>query len=245
MKKLCILFPIIMLMLVACGSNGPGTSSSTGGATATTTTNCLTAASGTIQQVSNGSLLLTSLQGKNVQVTLTGATIYTRQSTLTRSEIKTGTPVTVIVMLNPDNTYTALSVNLRNSQSRQGGFTGGAKLCNGQGFFPGRSGTPRAFGTPGSSSGGRLTQTITGTVSQVNGSVLTVTDTSGSDISVNLTPTTRIVAQVTASSSDLHSGIMVSVIGVANSQGVISANSVTIGQVFPNRRPTATPTTGA
>jgi ABC-type Fe3+-hydroxamate transport system substrate-binding protein len=245
MRKLFALFPIIILALAACGSTSSGANSTTGGATGTTTTNCLTVTSGTIQRVSNGSLLLTNLQGKNVQVALTSATVYTRQSTLTSSEIKTGTPVSVIVTLNPDNTYTALSVSLRNSQFQRGGFTSGTKLCSNQGQFPGRSGTPRTFGTPGSSNGGRLSQTITGTVSQANGSKLIVTDTSGTTLSVNLTATTRITAQVTASISDLHSGIIVSVTGLGNRGGVITANSVAIVQGFPNRRLIATPTTSA
>jgi hypothetical protein len=247
MKRLFALFLMILLALAACGSASTGTNSSTGGATATTTANCLTTASGTIQQVGNGSLLLKNLQGKNVQVTLTSATLYTRQSTLTASQIKTGTAVTAVVALNPDNSYSALTVSLRGSQSRQGGFTGGTKLCSGQGLFPGRNGTPRAFGSPGSFSGGRITQTITGTVSQVNGNVLTVTDTNGTNLNANLTATTRITGQMTASISDLHSGIMVTVIGLASGQGIISARSVAIVQGFPNRRPaaTATPTTGA
>jgi hypothetical protein len=110
MKRLFALFVLILFALAACGSAGSSTSSSTGGATATTTANCLATASGTIQQVSNGSLLLTNLQGKNVQVTLTSATLYTRQSALTSSELKTGAAVSLVVALNPDNTYTALTV---------------------------------------------------------------------------------------------------------------------------------------
>jgi uncharacterized protein (DUF2141 family) len=62
---------------------------------------------------------------------------------------------------------------------------------------------------------------------------------------VNLTATTRITAEEVASISDLRSGLQVSVTGMANSQGVITANLVAIVQGFPNRRPAATPTTRA
>jgi hypothetical protein len=136
-------------------------------------------------------------------------------------------------------------VSLRSAQSRPGGFTGGVKLCSGQGLFPGRSGTPGTFRTPGAGGAGQLRQTVTGTVSQVNGNGLVVTDTNGNDLTVNLTATTRITAEATASISDLHSGLQVSVTGIANSQGVITANTVAIVQGFPGRSPTATPATNA
>ena len=137
MRKLCVLLPVVMLVVAACGSVSSSTvSGSTSSATRTTTTGCLTVTSGTIKQVSAGSLLLTDLQGKSVQVTLKGATTYIRQSTITPSGIKTGATVSVVVVLNADNTYSAVTVSLRGSLSRQGGFTGGAKLCSGERSVP-------------------------------------------------------------------------------------------------------------
>ncbi len=248
MRRLFSIFPVVLLvslLLAACGSASTNASGSTTGATKTPTTNCLTVASGTIQHVSNGSLLLTNLQGKNVQVTLTSATTYIRQSTLTPSGVKVGAPVSVVVVLNADNTYSAVSVSIRSSLSRQGGFTSGARLCSGQGQFPRRFGTPGAFGTPSATGSGQIRQTINGTVSQVNSNTLIVTDTSGTDLTVTLTATTRIITQEVVSASDLHSGVAVTVTGTANSQGVISANSVSILQGLPIRRPTATPTASA
>ncbi len=250
MKRLFSLIPITLLavLLVACGSAGTNASGSANSATKTTTTNCLTAASGTIQHISSSGLQLTSLQGKTVQVTFTSATTFTRQSIVKPSSIKTGTPVSIIIVLNADNSYSALSVSIRSSSTRLGGFTGGAKLCSGQTFRG--TGTPGAFGgsgfggsgTPGASGGGQARQTVTGTVSQINGTMLTVTDTSGNNITANLTATTRITAQQTFSASDLHGGVAVTVIGTANGQGVISASSVSPLQGLPNRRPRATPT---
>jgi len=251
MKRLFSLTSIILLatLLVACGSASTNTSGSANSATKTTTTNCLTAASGTIQTISNGGLQLKSLQGKTVQVTFTSATTFTRQSAVKPSSIKTGTPVSIIIVLNADNSYSALSVSIRSSSARLGGFTGGAKLCSGQTFRG--NGTPGAFGGPGfgggtpGASGGQVRQTVTGTVSQVNGSMLTVADTSGNNITANLTATTRITAQQTFPASDLHSGVAVTVIGTVNGQGVISASSVSLLQGLPNRRPRATPTVNA
>jgi Domain of unknown function (DUF5666) len=247
MRRLFLLFPVVLLvsLLAACGSASTNASGSTTGATKAPTTNCLTVTSGTIQHVSNGSLLLTNLQGKNVQVTLTSATTYIRQSTLMPSGIKTGAPISVVVVLNADNTYSAVSVSIRSSLSRQGGFTSGARLCSGQGQFPRRSGTPGAFRTPGASGSGQIRQTVNGTVSQVNSNTLILTDTSGNNLSVTLTATTRITTQETVPVNDLRSGVAVTITGTANSQGVISANSVSILQGLPIRRPTATPTANA
>ncbi len=249
MRRLFSVFPVVMLaaLLAACNSASATTSSST--ASTPTTTNCLTLATGMIQSVSNNSLLVTSLQGKDVQVTFTSATIFVRQATVTPADLKAGMPVTVTVKQNADNTYSALTVSLRNSQTRQGGFTNGSRLCSAQ--FPRRTGTPGAFGgrgsdgTPGASGGAQSRQTINGTLSQVNGNALTVTDTSGNDFTVTLTATTRMTAQQAVSPSDLQHGEAVTITGTTNSQGVISASSVSILEGFPNRRPAATPAANA
>jgi hypothetical protein len=84
-------------------------------------------------------------------------------------------------------------------------------------------------------------------VSQVSGSTLTVTDTSGNDFTVTLTSTTRMMQQQTATISDLQIGQAVTITGSANSQGVITASNVSLLQALPARRatPTATPTTNA
>ncbi len=138
MKRLFSLLPVAMLaalvaLLAACGSSSATTSSASTTATPTTTTACLSVTTGTIQSVSNNTLQVTNLQGKNVQVTVTGATTFTRQATLTAADLKTGLPVTVVVKQNPDNTYSALTVGVRTSLTRQGGTgnSSGAKLCSG------------------------------------------------------------------------------------------------------------------
>src|SRR6266566_2346191 len=249
MRRLFSVFPVLMLaaLLAACSNASTTTSSST--ANTPTMTNCLTLATGTIQNVSNNSLLVSNLQGKDVQVTFTNATIFVRQAAVTATDLKTGMPVAVTVKQNADNTYSALTVSLRNSQTRQGGFTNGSRLCSGQ--FPRGNGTPGAFGrrgsggTPGTSGSGQGRQTINGTLSQINGKALTVTDASGNDFTVTLTATTRMTAQQTVSASDLHSGEAVTITGTTNSKGAINASSISILQGLPNRRPAATPTANA
>src|SRR5579863_5392495 len=131
MRRIFSILPVILLagLLAACGSSGTTTASTNTTATGTSTTACLSATTGTIQSVSNTTLQVTSLQGKNVQVTLTGATVLTRQATLTATDLKTGLPVTVIVKQNTDGTYSALSVSARSSQGSLGSVRNGTRLC--------------------------------------------------------------------------------------------------------------------
>ena len=187
-----------------------------------------------------------------MQVTLTGATVLTRQATLTAADLKTGLPVTVIVRQNTDGTYSALSVSARASQGSLGNVKKGARLCSGQRRGPGAGGLGGpgfGSGTPGASGNGTSRQTINGTISQINGTAITVTDSSGNDFTVTLTATTRMTALQTVTASDLQVGQAVTITGTANSQGVINASAVALLQALPTRRgtptPTATPATNA
>lgn len=248
------MIPLLLLafFVISCGS-----STTTGSTVATTptATTCLSAATGTIQSINGSTLQVNSIQGKTVQVTLTSKTVITRQASLTIADIKAGMLATVTVKQNTDNTYSALMVSIRNSLSRSSGFTrgsgSGSTLCSGQ--RPRRTGTPGAFGgpgfsgTPGSGSGnrGQNFQTISGTISQVNGSSLVVTDTSNNDFTVTINSSTRMTQQQTVAVSDLHTGEAVTVAGNANTSGVISASTVAVLQNIPFRRikPGLTPTT--
>ncbi|HXZ06340.1 MAG TPA: DUF5666 domain-containing protein, partial [Ktedonobacteraceae bacterium] len=169
------------------------------------------------------------------QVTLTSATKYIRTSTVTASSLQTGSFATVTVMENANNTYSALTVNVRNSQGLQGGFTRGSTQCRSQFTRGNRTGTPGAFGA------GQNRQVVNGTISQISGNAVTLSNANGDDFIVNLTPTTRITAQLTASANDLKNGEVVMITGQANGQGVINASSVSILQSLPGVRPAATP----
>lgn len=244
------LLVLLTALLAACGSTG--TSGSTAGTSTATT--CLTAATGTIQSVNSSTLFITNLQGNTVQATLTSKTIFIRQATLTAADIKTASPFSVIVMQNPDTTYTALTVNVGSSLTRlKGGFkngSAGATLCNGQRIRgKGTPGVSSGNGTPGPFNGGGFggqnRQTINGTVSQLTNNSLVVVDASGNNFTVTLTATTRISATQTVTASDLQPGEAVTLTGVANSQGVINASTVSILQSLPTRRVTPTPAAGA
>jgi len=242
MRKLLAVIPFVLLamLLAACGSNS--SAANTSGSTATTPTTqtiCPTVSIGTVQNVTNNSLQVTNLQGKQSQVTLTSKTTFIRQATVTPSSLQTGLPVSVTVVQNANNTYSAVSISVRNSQTRTGGFTRGSSQCRSQ--FSRGNGTPGAFG--GGQNQNR--QVVTGTISQVSGNALTVSNPSGDDFIVNLTATTRITATQTASANDLKSGDAVMITGIANGQGVINANNVSILQALPSGRPGATATPNA
>jgi uncharacterized protein DUF5666 len=238
MKKIFSVIPVVLLaaLLAACGSNSTNASGSTA-TTPTTKTICPTVSIGTIQNVSNNSLQVTNLQGKLTEVTFTKATTFIRTSTVTPSSLQTGSIVSVTVMQNANNTYSALTVSIRNPQIRQGGFTRGSSQCRGQ--FSRGNGTPGAFGA------GQSRQVVNGTISQINGDALTLSNPSSDDFIVNLTATTRITAQLTVSANDLKSGEAVTITGTANTQGVINASNVSILQSLPGGRPIATATPNA
>jgi hypothetical protein len=249
MRRVFTILPVLLFagLLAACGSASATTGSTTTTATGTTTTACLSVTTGTIQSVSNNTLQVTNMQGKNVQVTLSSSTVLIRQATLTAADLKTGQSVTVIVKQNTDGTYSALSVSARSSQGSLGGVRNGTgtRLCSGsrRGTGGGGFGGPGfGSGTPSASGNGTSRQTINGTISQVNGSAITVTDSSGNDFTVTLTSTTRMTTQQTVPASGLQVGQAVTITGMANSHGVINASSVSLLQALPTRRGTPTPT---
>ncbi len=238
MKRLISVIPVVMfaVLLAACGSTTSASSSSTT-ATTPTTSKCPTVSIGTIQNVSNNRLLVTNLQGKQSQVTFTSATKFIRTSTITPSSLQTGSFASVTVMENANNTYSALTVSIRNPQALQGGFTRGSSQCRSQ--FSRGNGTPGAFGA------GQNRQVVNGTISLISGNAVTLSNSSGDNFIVNLTPSTRITTQVTVSANDLKSGEPVMITGLANGQSVINASSVSILQSLPSGRPTATATPNA
>jgi len=234
------LFVLFTTLLVACGSSG---STTTGNAAATNTptkTVCPTVTAVTIKSVSTTQLQGTTQAGKDVQATFTSTTRFIHPATLTPTDIKTGSTVSVTVKQNADSTYTALTINAGGfSGGRQGSFPrGGANGCGGQrrgGGFGGGSGTPGAGGT-------QSRQVVSGTVNQISNTSMTLTDASGNDYTIAITSTTRINSQKTITASDLKAGQIVSIIGTVNSEGGIAASSVSVLQSFPIRNAAPTPT---
>lgn len=241
MKKLISVIPIVVfaVLLAACGSTTSASSSTSSSTTSSSTTKCPTITAGTIQNVGANSLVVTNQQGKRTQVTLTSATKFLRTATVPASSLQTGSFASATIMENANNTYSALTVSVRSAQGFQGTFTRGSTQCRNQFPRANRTGTPGAFGA------GQNRQVVTGTISQISGNAMTLSNANGDDFIVNLTSTTRITAMVNASVNDLKNGQAVTITGTANAQGVISATSVSILPNLPRIRPNASATPNA
>lgn len=224
--KNIFLFPFMLLvvLLAACGSN----STTTTGASATTSTpatNCPATATGTISSISSNTLSITNRQGVQVLAAFSNTTVFIQQSTGTTADLQEGTSVTATLQKNADSTYSALLITIRPTGTSLTGSSGILRSCGLRrgGAGVGGSGFPSAAATPGVTR-----QSLSGTVGQLNGTALTITDTTGSDYTVQLTSTTRISKTVTATASDLKNGETVTLLGTKDSQGVIHATYIQI-----------------
>ncbi|MBX5457895.1 MAG: hypothetical protein IRZ31_13425 [Thermogemmatispora sp.] len=234
-----------LLLLVACGTNS---NSAAGGvsASASATPTCpptprFQSVSGTVQSVSTGSFTVLDRQGQSKQVVYTSSTRFTKQVQEKVSDLKDGEQVTVFVSQNSDGTYSAVSIA---AGSGQAGFAnnGNGTGRNGQGFSGNRGNFNAACfrrqGQGASGANGTNTQNsraVRGSITQIAGNQLTVTDSSGSNFVLTLTSTTRIVETEAASASDLKSGVTVLVVGSNGSQGQLTASSVTINPQMQGR----------
>jgi len=229
----------LTILIAGCGTSSSATASSS--TSTATPTSCISTASGTLQSFNATTLFITNLQGKQVQATYTTKTLFARQATETKAALQEGGRVTVRVMQNADNSYSALQIMVTNGniagntpfgRSRSQAGAGGVRPCSTNRRF---NGTPGARAGQGTGTGAQSRQTINGTLGQLNGNTLVVTDASGADYTIGLTSTTRIIGENVVSAADLGSGESVTVVGSSNSQGVISASSVLIGSNLSNR----------
>ncbi len=69
-------------------------------------------------------------------------------------------------------------------------------------------------------------QTILGTLSQINGNSLVVTDSQGSDYTVGVTSSTRIIVQETSTISSFKVGMNVQATGQKNGSGVLTLTTL-------------------
>ncbi len=229
----------LTILIAGCGTSSSATASSS--TSTATPTSCISTASGTLQSFNATTLFITNLQRKQVQATYTTKTLFARQATETKAALQEGGRVTVRVTQNADNSYSALQIMVTNGniagntpfgRSRSQAGAGGVRPCSTNRRF---NGTPGAGAGQGTGTGAQSRQTINGTLGQLNGNTLVVTDASGADYTIGLTSTTRIIGENVVSAADLRSGESVTVVGSSNSQGVISASSVLIGSNLSNR----------
>lgn len=224
----CILLLCLLLTLIE-GCSLPFISRS---AASPTHANCRPAAlqtvNGTIHTLSGATLLITDTHGKTVRVTYTSATRFTRDKLVTRAALQEGTPVLVAVSQNADQTYTATRIAIGNVV--QNNLGSGSKPRPGLNATPGCSSSLQIVGAPsgGPAQGNGSAHTIEGTIGQLNGNVLTVTDLSGANYTVTLTSATQVVQTDQVSASALQAGVQVAIAATSNTQGVLMAQFVMI-----------------
>ncbi|MFL5657555.1 MAG: hypothetical protein ACJ8CB_25650 [Ktedonobacteraceae bacterium] len=219
----------IVLLLLAAICAGCGSSSSIGSSSVSTATstqaNCFTQVRGTIQSVNGNSLVIANQQGQKVQATYSSRTLFVQQSSATVAELQkfTGQSVTVTVAQNADNTYSAKTVLARSANLPRSGN----RVGQGQNFRPCSGFTPGAgFGRGQNQQNQGQRQTILGTLSQINGNSLVVTDLQGSDYTVGLSSATRIIVQETTTISSFKVDISVQATGQKNSSGVLALTTL-------------------
>ncbi|GCF08759.1 hypothetical protein [Dictyobacter arantiisoli] len=262
----------ILLLAVLSGCNaGASQDNSTGGtaasavtatATCTPVTSTITRASGMVKSVTSSSLVITKQGGSTVTASLSSKTTYTQEALVTKSALTNGVAVSVTVTQNADgSSYTADSIQLSTGAGFGGGRAGGfGGRAAGGGNYPGaggagsaRCGFPRRSGTPGTNGGfggganggasrGNANRLI-GTVSQVSGDILTVTDFSSNDYSLTLTSKTQITQTKTVTASALKAGQNITLLGtaVSGNNGAITARSVSITLAPASTISSATP----
>ncbi len=248
-----------LFLLTGCGSNAASanTSSTSANATATAcvqatrpaTASSFKTAIGTLQSISGQTLSLKNQQGSTVTVTYSSSTRFTQQATVPASSLKEGTTVRVAVT-SSGSSYTATDITVttgttgtnggfgggfpRGTGTPGAGFGGGANPCFARGRFGGTPGT-------GSGTGTSTFRGISGTVSQLNGDILTVTDSTGAAYTVTITAQTQIVETKSVTATALKVGQPLTVTGTAGSQGAIKASAIAILLSLPTRTSTPSP----
>jgi hypothetical protein len=229
-----------LLFLAACGNNSTTTA---GAASASATPTCsptprFQSVSGTVQSVGSGLFTVLDRQGQSRQISYNSNTRFTKEVQESVSALKEGELVTVVVSQNADNSYSAVSIadegsgtgsgsGFQGGQGPRQGFQNGSRSGVNAACFTRRSGQGSAFGNGGTATAGNA-RAVRGSITQIYGNQLTVTDSSGNNFVLTLTSSTRVIKTEAASSSDLKAGVSVLVVGSSGAQGQLTATAVTI-----------------
>jgi hypothetical protein len=247
---LLLLLLLIAILLAGCGSKTTNSTAATTSSPSASSTPCTSVRSGqirgqnavgTLKSLNGSTLQISTLQGTSVTVTYTSTTRFTRQASIVASALQEGESVTVTVSQNADNTYSARRIVVVNTSngSQAFPFTGqrANSLCarrtptGGFGNFGG-------FGNAGNTNGTSGARTLLGTVGQLSGSTLTITDRTGANYTVTVTAQTQISQTTSVTASALKIGMALTVTGTKDNQGGITARTIAILQSLPSRIPT-------
>ncbi|HEX4754371.1 MAG TPA: hypothetical protein VH661_01295 [Candidatus Dormibacteraeota bacterium] len=211
-----------VIALAGCGS---AIASNGAGGAATPSASARAAAAGTagqLVQVSGTKLTLSTTNG-DVGVVYTGATVITTTSTGSPADIVTGTCVAIVGQKDSTGAVTATTVRL----SRP--VNGSCAL----GRPGGAGGSPRAFPSGGVRPSGAPalnpnTAVISGMVTAVTGTTVTVRTVAGATSSATVPTTLSVTESSAATSADLTVDSCVRAVGGKDAQGVVQATALTI-----------------
>lgn len=213
-----------VLLLAACGS----TTSAAVGSSAGAATQPGAGRGGTFGQIVqvNGSQLTVSTSSGDVNVAYSSTTALTTTSTGSAGDIVTGKCVVIAGLKDSTGGVTASTVRLSepvNGSCTSTAFPGGGPRPSG-GFSPpavSPGATPRPTPNPNAAF-------VTGIVTAVSGTTVTVQPASGSATSVTVPTTLSVTESSTATSADLTVNSCVRAIGQKDGQGVVQATALTL-----------------
>lgn len=237
------------IALVGCGSSS-NTSTSSNTPASVSGTACAQLRSnfrpaiGTIQSVSGQTVHITESNGGSISATYSNTTHIIQQTLATTSALQKGANVNIQTQSDSNGSYTAKIITLMQGgqmQNRmgQGQRTGNntAAACFGSG-----QGQRRGTSNGGGSANGQSGHRVVGTIGQINGNTLTITDGQQKTYTITLASDTKIIQSASTTSSAIQPTMGISVTGT-NNNGVITATSIA---VYPaGLQPMPTPTQAA
>ncbi len=222
---------LIAVLLAGCGANAATSTASTSASPAASSTPCTRGQPGqfkgqitvgTLKSISGSTLQISTLQGTSATVTYTSTTRFTQQASIADSALKEGEAVTVTVSQNADNTYSARRITVLNTGTGNQTFPFTGQRSNSacaRRTPTGGFGNFGGFGNAGNTTGTTGARTLTGTVGQLNGNTLTISDRTGTNFTVTVTSQTQISQTTTVKASTLKTGMALTVTGTKSSQG--------------------------
>jgi len=217
-----VVLTLVMITAACSSTSSPATSSTTTPATSPPNSAQRQGVNGTIASIIGNTLTLTASLGQ-VIVNVDSGTIIEKTVNGTLSDLGQGEFVTITGTTGSGGNINATSITVR-PQGQGGQFTPptGATPGNGGGFT-------RPMNSPGNGfpNGGTGLPGAVGTISGINGGILTVTTAQG-QVTVNVDSNTVIQKTAAGALSDLSVGDSLTVFGTLNSSGVINAASIMV-----------------
>jgi hypothetical protein len=178
----------------------------------------------------NGTTLTLSTTNGDVTVTYTSTTPITQASTGVTADIVAGSCVTVVGTKDSTGAVTATSVRL--TQAVNGACASGNGAGAGGGSFPARpNGSNRPSGAPTPNPNAAI---VSGLVATVNGTSVTVKQTTGASTTVTVPTTLTVNESQAATASNLAVDDCLLARGPKNTAGVVAATALTIEPATSN-----------